>query len=255
MLECRVRGNPRPTITWYKDGEELQTNNDKYTQLDQYDGFCKLLIAHPSKADNGTYACQATNPGNSEKIQHFVEFCGKDQAILERAHGFYHRDPNKPHFSQPLSDLFVPINGSVGLQVEVHGPIDIQWLKNNTPITASETVKPIVDGGGVYTLAVIGASAKESGKYTCRATNAFGRTDTSSNVHIVAPATVKGGKPAQIQERPPKEMVLLEGDKFMVSFRGLGDPKPAGNVMISLDWKHILTGVDHDYSPPNEGNP
>lgn len=228
MLECRVRGNPRPVINWYKDGEELETNNDKYTQLDQYDGFCKLLIARPSKADNGTYACQATNTGNSEKIQHFVEFFGKDQAILARAHGFYHRDPNKPHFSQPLADLFVPINGSVGLQVEVPGPMDIQWLKSNLPIPASENVKAIVDGGGVYTLALIGAGAKESGKYTCRATNAFGRTDSSSNVHIVAPATVKGGKPAQIQERPPRELILLDGDKFMISFRGLGDPKPAG---------------------------
>lgn len=218
----------------------METNNDKFTQLDQYDGFCKLLIAHPTKADNGTYACQATNPGNSEKIQHYVEFSGKDQAILSRAHGFYHRDPNKPHFSQPLTDLFVPINGTAGLQVEVHGPIDIQWMKNNQPIAGTETVKPIVDGAGVYTLALIGASAKESGKYTCRATNAFGRTDTSSNVHIVAPATVKGGKPAQIQERPPKELILLDGDKFMVSFRGLGDPKPAGKY-----WKQERLFCQH----------
>lgn len=225
-----MRGNPRPVITWYRDGGELETNNDKYTQLDQYDGFCKLLIAHPTQADNGTYACQATNVGATEKIQHYVDFHGKDQAILERAHGFYHRDPNKPHFSQPLADLFVPINGSVGLQVEVHGPIDIQWMKNNAVIPTSETVKAIVDGGGVYTLALIGANANLSGKYTCRATNAFGRTDTSSNVHIVASSTIKGGKQAQIQERPPKELVLLDGDKFMVSFRGLGDPKPAGGL-------------------------
>lgn len=233
-----MRGNPRPVITWYKDGEELSTHDsEKYTQLDQYDGFCKLLIAQPSRADNGTYACQAVNIGQTEKIQHYVNFEGKDQAILSRAHGFYHRDPNKPHFSIPLSDLFVPINGTVGLQVEVHGPVDLQWLKNMQPIAPTEMIKPIVDGGGVYTLAVIGASAKESGKYTCRATNAFGRTDSSSNVHIVAPATVKGGKPAQIQERFPKELVLLDGDKFMVSFRGLGDPKPAGGWRVCRMWR------------------
>lgn len=228
-----MRGNPRPTIVWYKNGQELDTHsNKKYTQLDQYDGFCKLLISHPSPADNGNYACQATNPGHVEKISHLVDFVGKDQSILQRAHGFYHRDPNKPHFGQPLGDTFVPINGTVGLQVEVPGPVDILWLRGREPVIVSDKVKTFVDGGGIYTLAMIGASAPESGTYTCRATNAFGKTETTGHVHVIAPATVKGGKPGQILERPVKDMVLFSGDDFKVSFRGLGDPKPQGMSMI-----------------------
>lgn len=228
VLECRVRGNPRPVITWLRDGQEVDTTEDRYTQLDQYDGFCKLLIRHPTPADNGRYSCQAMNTGHTEKINHTVEFRGKDQSILQRAHGFYHRDPNKPHFSTALNDTFVPINGTVGLQVEVVGPVDILWMRGREPIAQSDKVKTFVDEGGVYTLAMIGASAKESGTYTCRATNAFGKSETSAHVHVIAPATVKGGKPAMVLDRPLKEMVLLDGDNFIISFRVHGDPKPQG---------------------------
>uniref|UniRef100_A0A1B0CWT0 Muscle M-line assembly protein unc-89 n=1 Tax=Lutzomyia longipalpis TaxID=7200 RepID=A0A1B0CWT0_LUTLO len=226
VLECRVRGQPRPTITWYKDGEELDTHmSKKYEQQDSYDGFCRLLIAKPSPADNGIYICKAENPGHSDQVKHTVEFTGKDQSIFERTHGFFHRDPNKPHFSTVLSDNLVPIGGTIGLQVEVHGPVEVQWLYGRDPVAPSDKVKTYAEEG-VYTLAVSSATDKQSGTYTCRATNAFGKSDSIAHVHVIAPATVKGGKPPQILDRPPKEMVLKTGDNLQISFRILGDPKP-----------------------------
>ncbi|XP_059620294.1 muscle M-line assembly protein unc-89-like, partial [Phlebotomus argentipes] len=226
VLECRVRGQPRPSITWYKDGEELDTHmNKKYEQQDSYDGFCRLLISKPTPTDNGIYICKADNPGHSDKIQHMVQFTGKDSSILERTHGFYHRDPNKPHFSTVLTDNLVPIGGTIGLQVEVHGPVDVQWLRGKDVLTSGDKVNTYAEEG-TYTLAVSSATAKESGTYTCRATNAFGKSDSIAHVHVIAPATVKGGKPPQILDRPPKEMVLMTGDNLKISFRIQGDPKP-----------------------------
>ncbi|GAB0100344.1 muscle M-line assembly protein unc-89 [Sergentomyia squamirostris] len=251
VLECRVRGQPRPTISWYKDGQEIDTHmSKKYEQQDTYDGFCRLLIAKPSPADNGIYICQADNPGHSDKIQHLVQFTGKDQSILERTHGFFHRDPNKPHFSTVLTDNLVPINGTIGLQVEVHGPVDVQWLYGKEQVKPSDKVKTYAEDG-VFTLAVSNATAKESGTYTCRAINAFGKSDSVAHVHVIAPGTVKGGKPPQISERPDKDMVLMAGDNLKIAFRLTGDPKPqyppeaipaeplvvdSGKNHVSLSW-------------------
>lgn len=197
----------------------------KYEQQDTYDGFCRLLISKPTPADNGMYICKADNPGHSDKIQHYVEFTGKDQSILERTHGFFHRDPNKPHFSTVLTDNLVPVGGTIGLQVEVHGPVDVQWLRGKDPLTTGDKVNTYAEDG-VFTLAVSNATPKESGTYTCRAINAFGKSDSIAHVHVIAPATVKGGKPPQIIDRPPKEMVLMTGDNLKISFRIHGDPKP-----------------------------
>lgn len=249
VLECRVRGEPKPKITWIKDGIELKSG-EKYRQHDQSDGYCKLIINEPTSADSGAYTCQAENSIHTEKIVHSVEFVGKDQFIQERVHGFYHRDPNKPHFSNLLTDHSVPIGGTIALQAEVHGQVNVEWLREREPIEPTERIRTFVDQG-VYTLTIEQATPQETGSYTCRAANAFGEAHTIANVDIVPPV-VKGGKPALFLSRPEPQMAFVSDDDISLSFRVQGEPKPKLTLLKGLrditKSSRTLKEVSDDYT-------
>jgi len=232
ILECRVRGQPTPKITWYKDSEEIITG-EKYRQWNQYDGRCNLIINNPTNADNGVYICKAQNSANMEQVQHTVEFTNKDQSILERTHGFFHRDPNKPHFTSPLVDQQVPAGGTFALQVEIHGQVDIQWYKGKDQITPATSPKiQTYSDQGVYTLAVNNAQQTEAGAYMCRAINAFGKADSTGHIDVVNPvkAGKGGGRPALFVSRPDPILVIKSEDNISISFRVQGEPKPKCNL-------------------------
>lgn len=230
MLECRVRGTPKPFITWTKDGDQIE-NNEKYQQFDQADGYCKLVVNYPEEKDSGTYICIAENPISTDKTSHNVSFKGRDAYIIEKSHGFAHRDINKPHFQNTIGDHMVTQGGTIALQADLlHGPCEVQWLRDKEVIVPAGKVKSLSEKG-VYTLIVPAATAEESGTYVCRATNPYGRVEATAHVYIVGPS-VKGGKCPLFQSRPESEMLIMTGDPFSISFRVAGEPKP--KCMCSL---------------------
>lgn len=225
VLECRVRGEPQPLISWTRDNNFIDTN-DKYLQVDQPDGLCRLVIYNPESKDSGLYVCKADNSAGSDKTTHNVVFEGATSYINEKTHGYYHRDANKPQFQSPLGDHLVTAGGTVALQAEIiHDVSEVQWLREKEPIVLGGKTRTIYDHG-VYTL-VINEAAKDvdDGTYTCRAINVFGKTEASAHVHIVGPS-VKGGKCPLFLSRPDSEMKIQTGDPFSFSFRVIGEPKP-----------------------------
>lgn len=224
MLECRVRGEPRPTISWTKDGNFID-NDDKYQQFDQADGVCRLVVNDPEEKDSGVYICKAENSVFHDQVTHNVTFEGRNAFIFEKTHGYFHRDPNKPQFQNALGDHLVTAGGTIALQAEIiHGPVEVQWLREKEPLVMNDKVRNIYDHG-VHTLILTEATPELSGTYTCRATNAFGKIESNAHVHVVGPS-VKGGKCPLFLSRPESEMKIMTGDPFSFSFRLIGDPKP-----------------------------
>lgn len=224
VLECRVRGEPRPNISWTKDGNFID-NDDKYQQFDQADGVCRLVVNNPEEKDSGLYVCKAENSVFHDQVSHNVTFEGKNAYIFEKTHGYFHRDPNKPQFQNALGDHLVTAGGTIALQAEIiHGPVEVQWLREKEPLVMDDKVKNIYDHG-VHTLILTEATKELSGTYTCRATNAFGKVESNAHVHVVGPA-VKGGKCPLFLSRPETEMKIMTGDPFSFSFRVIGEPKP-----------------------------
>uniref|UniRef100_A0A1S4GFT0 Ig-like domain-containing protein n=1 Tax=Anopheles gambiae TaxID=7165 RepID=A0A1S4GFT0_ANOGA len=226
VLECRVRGTPRPNIAWIKDGEYI-IPGDKYEQYDHADGTCKLIVTSPGEEDSGTYTCEAESGGCSDAISHNVQFVSKEKVLMERTHSVYHRNPNLPHFYQGLADYSIPSGGNICLVVEVQGNCEVQWFRDRYPVTGKPPkVRTYSDGTGLFALCITAATMDASGRYVCRATNAFGKAESSSNVDIINPNAIKGAKPPIFMSRPQPEIKIRQGDTLSMAFKIIGDPKP-----------------------------
>lgn len=229
VLECRVRGKPRPEVQWMK-GTDYLVSGDKYSLFDDENGYSKLVVHMPTARDSGLYACVARNEAGENKLTHHVDFVGHEHFTLEKTRGFYHRDPNKPHFLCPLGDQTVCNGGTIAISAEfmqTTSPIDVQWFYNRQPIVGLPKVKAISDHG-VYTLTVVDATPECEGTYTCRAQNAYGRIEGHANIDVSVGAT-KDERPPLFLSRPENEMKIALGDPFSISFRIAGDPKPKCN--------------------------
>lgn len=223
-MECRVRGEPQPSITWTKDGNFIDVV-DRYVQVDQPDGLCRLIIYNPEEKDSGLYTCKADNSAGEDKTSHNVLFEGTNSYINEKTHGYFHRDPNKPQFQNQLGNHLVTAGGTIALLASIiNEPSEVRWFCDKAPIILTDKSRAVYDHG-VYTLIIDGVAAENSGQYTCQAINAFGKTEAHANVHIVGPS-VKGGKCPLFLSRPDAEMKIQTGDPFSFSFRLTGDPKP-----------------------------
>ena len=82
-LECTASGNPKPTITWYKDNVELTLNDPSKTDY---------IISSAQRKDQGTYRCVASVTGGNlgpytEEYSVFVDvkckFCRFEGEIRE----------------------------------------------------------------------------------------------------------------------------------------------------------------------------
>ncbi|KAH8390355.1 hypothetical protein KR200_010964 [Drosophila serrata] len=225
VLDCRVRGQPRPEIEWMK-GTEIISSNEKYKLTDQADGYAKLVINNPTEKDSGIYSCVARNEGAENKISHQVDFKGRQHYSLEKTHGFFHRDPNKPHFLLPLGNQTVCKGGTVAISAEfmqTSTPIEVKWYRDRQAVDGPN-VKTLADRG-VYTLTIMNALPEIEGTYTCRASNAFGRIESHANIDV-SMAETKDERPPLFLSRPDTEMKIAVGDPFSLSFRIGGDPKP-----------------------------
>ena len=227
-LECRVRGQPKPHISWIKDGDYI-IPGDKYEQYDLADGTCKLVIANPDQEeDSGTYTCEAECNGCSDAISHNVQFEGKTEYQLNRTHRYYHRDPMKPFFKTALADNTISSGGTIALFVETAANCEAEWMRDRWAVDHKPPKRYIFnDKNGFFACVITHATLDESAKYMCKVTNPFGTATSSSHVDIINPNTVgKGQKPPSFLTRPQVEIKIRAGDPFSMSFRVQGEPKP-----------------------------
>uniref|UniRef100_A0A8C2UAM1 Myosin-binding protein C, slow-type n=1 Tax=Coturnix japonica TaxID=93934 RepID=A0A8C2UAM1_COTJA len=71
-LNCSVRGNPKPKITWLKN--KVAIMNDPRYRMFGNQGVCTLEIRKPSPFDGGTYTCRAVNELGEAEIS-LSPFC------------------------------------------------------------------------------------------------------------------------------------------------------------------------------------
>lgn len=63
IMECKVRANPRPEVTWTKEGVVIQESSQIKMYCDEKDDIyvIRLNLSEPNLEDSGLYKCNIKN--------------------------------------------------------------------------------------------------------------------------------------------------------------------------------------------------
>uniref|UniRef100_G1M465 Palladin n=1 Tax=Ailuropoda melanoleuca TaxID=9646 RepID=G1M465_AILME len=206
---CRVTGNPKPKIYWFKDGKQISPKNDHYTIQRDLDGTCSLHTTASTLDDDGNYTIMAANP------QGRISCTGRlmVQAVNQRGRsprspsGHLHvrrprsrsRDSGdenepiqerffRPHFLQAPGDLTVQEGKLCRMDCKVSGlpTPDLSWQLDGKPIRPDSAHKMLVRENGVHSLIIEPVTSRDAGIYTCIATNRAGQNSFSLELVVAA---------------------------------------------------------------------
>ncbi|XP_035661591.1 myosin light chain kinase, smooth muscle-like [Branchiostoma floridae] len=67
MFDCKVVGEPRPSLKWFKDDQELE--GERYIVDYNSSGVCVLSIRDTVPSDSGWYTCTVSNPHGEQSMR------------------------------------------------------------------------------------------------------------------------------------------------------------------------------------------
>uniref|UniRef100_A0ABM5GDB4 Hemicentin-1 n=1 Tax=Pogona vitticeps TaxID=103695 RepID=A0ABM5GDB4_9SAUR len=201
-LECEARGIPLPILTWLKDGSPVSSLANGLQILS---GGRVLALISAQISDAGKYTCVAVNAAG-EKQRDF------DLRV--------HVPPNIMGEEQNVSVV-------MGEDLELHcqssaiPPPTLSWLKDGRPVL-KKFGHSVTEDGSV--LRIEGVEAKDTGRYTCEATNAAGKREKNYNVNVWVP-------PSIYSSDAHTQLTVIEGNLISMICESSGIPPPA------LSWR------------------
>uniref|UniRef100_A0A1B6FN80 Obscurin n=1 Tax=Cuerna arida TaxID=1464854 RepID=A0A1B6FN80_9HEMI len=201
-LQVKARGDPAPTVKWFKDGKELK-HDGSHIQISE-DGETKTLVVHKiNRKDTGKYSCEISNiyGSNKDEGDMFVRCC--------------------PQFRTKLSDQKAnegDTNIEFTVNIEAFPKPNVRWFHNEVEITEKKTEFTRIEEGDNYKLIIKEVTTELSGKYTCKVSNELGKEETSSKFTVYSKP--KFSKPL------PKDVKVDEGASLTLQIEVEGTPEP-----------------------------
>ncbi|XP_061575646.1 roundabout homolog 1 isoform X6 [Cololabis saira] len=194
VLECQPpRGHPEPTISWKKDGINIDDRDERITRRGG-----KLMITNARKSDAGKYVCVGTNMVG-ERESEIAEL-----TVLER-----------PSFVRRPGSQVMLVDQSVEYRCEARGdPVPtVRWRKDD-----GELPKGRYEIREDHTLKIRRLISADVGSYTCVAENMVGKAEASATltVHVPPAFAVR-----------PRNQVVGVGRTVTFQCEATGNPQPA----------------------------
>ncbi|CAL8070096.1 unnamed protein product [Orchesella dallaii] len=269
VLECQVKGNPKPEIMWMKNGQSIisygQTTYGRfradYANIFET-GKCRLIIQRPRESDSGVYTCVGRNYDHSavgrklhwsDEITKCVNVKGGNTS--PKGLGSMIMNPNfeyqSPRFISELEPFkHVHVGREIVLTVEVAGVPnpEVRWFhhKNSIyPIKPTSHVRVVNESPGNHTLYIPETDPFDFGTYTVRVSNKYGMVESSCCITEVVQGindspTLSGlskRKSFDLQNVPPmftrepRENILLKyGDELVIECEVEGWPQVTVNL-------------------------
>ncbi|CDW55769.1 Muscle M line assembly protein unc 89 [Trichuris trichiura] len=178
-LECSVTGKPRPTVQWFRNGEEIE--EEESVKLETGDnGVCRLTVHNVTQKDAGQYRCIATNTSGASWSDVSVTVNVAEHAVLTPVF------EAAPIFVQQLQSCTVNANEQHILQCRVTGAPQpqVRWLKDGVQLQPSEKYEMICEDGETQILKVQNFNEDDSAVYRCEASNAKGFAASEASIKI-----------------------------------------------------------------------
>ncbi|XP_030634927.1 roundabout homolog 1 [Chanos chanos] len=197
VMECQPpRGHPEPTISWKKDGMNIDDRDERITIRGG-----KLMITNTRKSDAGKYVCVGTNMMGERESE------TAELTVLER-----------PSFVRRPSSQSVLVDQSVEFRCEAQGdPVPtVRWKKED-----GELPKGRFEIKEDHTLKLRRLTSADAGSYTCMVENMMGKAEASATltIHVVS-------VPPVFVVRPRNQVVGV-GRTVTFQCEATGSPQPA----------------------------
>uniref|UniRef100_A0A8C7E1C8 ADAMTS-like protein 1 n=1 Tax=Naja naja TaxID=35670 RepID=A0A8C7E1C8_NAJNA len=228
LLHCESVGNPRPIITWAKNGEAVQYNKRILLQPDD-----SLQILEPVEADVGFYTCNATNVLGSDSVSIAITLAGKpliktSKTIVTNQH--------VPTISVDIGSTVKTIPGvNVTINCQIAGvpEAELTWFRNKIKMPPDLHIH---DGS----LLIPNVSISDQGLYSCRAANIRGEVTESTQLLVLDPpqlphqfedmaatlSLVGPGIPSVITSPSGTRKILSQGSSVLIGCPVDGHPTP-----------------------------
>ncbi|KAM4020614.1 hemicentin-2 [Anomaloglossus baeobatrachus] len=195
-LECNATGSPQPSRMWLKDQVPVSTARAGMKILEQ-GRILSISAVHVS--DSGVYTCVAVNSAGEDSratdLQVYVP----------------------PNILGEELNTSATINQPVTLECESSAipPPTITWTKDGRPLPKRPGVRVIESG---RYLQIERSQLRDSGRYTCEASNDAGRSEKHYNVVIWVPP--------HFPAAPESPVTVIEGQPVSFTCECQGSPPP-----------------------------
>lgn len=255
QFECKVEGNPRPQITWFRQTAIIKQSQDFQMYYDD-DNVATLVIREVFPEDSGTFTCVAKNSVGyaSSTTELTVEAPlsdhGSEAGVLSRKS--LSRESSMadilegipPTFSKKPRAQYVDENTNVILKcslVAVPEP-EICWLFNGEEIHTEKNVKIVTESDVHMYVSVVHITKVQKvqeGVYEVVARNREGE----SRLPIQLKVRTKDKEPPQILE-PLHNQTIREGESVVLHAQIVGNPTP--KITWLKDGKPVTANVKSD---------
>uniref|UniRef100_A0AAG5DF48 Muscle M-line assembly protein unc-89 n=1 Tax=Anopheles atroparvus TaxID=41427 RepID=A0AAG5DF48_ANOAO len=254
VFQVLVKANPKPKVTWTKDGLNLCNNDNCDVIADIEKEIYTLVIESCALAEHGTYTLTATN-AQGETV----------------ANAKLNVHTEKPTFTKEPDSLTVHDWADVYNKVLVQGvprPA-IQWLHNGTPLDTQEIdeesqepkIKIITSGDTEVTseLFITHFGPELQGEYSCLATSIGGETEAKFNIQVKNEQPVFGKgleRSMDLEEDDRLELrCIVDGSPLpkMTWYKDSNEIKPDDHVKITYGHDGICRLVIDKCLPGDSG--
>uniref|UniRef100_A0A0N4ZKF6 Obscurin n=1 Tax=Parastrongyloides trichosuri TaxID=131310 RepID=A0A0N4ZKF6_PARTI len=248
ILTCKVKGEPRPEISWTKDGVKL-VESDRIKIEHAKDNSIKLTIFNATLQDSGEYRCDATNE---------LGAAWSEGPILVTTEKIV--DGEAPDFLQPIRPVTVVEGEKAVLEGKLIGKPKptVKWYKNGAEISPSDNRIKIEDlEDGTQRLTINQTIMSDNDEYRCEATNEYGDVWADATLKVTPKDTLCGFKKGLEDQKLDlgADLILnIEVDgkpktvKFYKDGKELGDAEDLGNGKYSFVIENLKNEDFGEYS-------
>ncbi|XP_074492275.1 palladin isoform X1 [Sebastes fasciatus] len=256
-FSCKVHGDPKPKVYWFKDGKQISKRSEHYRISRDPDGTCSLHTAAASLDDDGNYTIMAGNPkGRVSCTGRMMVQAVNQRGRSQRSTPGHMRRPRsrsrdsgdendniqerhfRPHFLQAPGDLIVQEGRLCRMDCKVSGlpTPDLIWQLNGQTIRPDSAHKMLVRENGVHSLVIEPVTSRDAGIYTCIASNRAGQN--SFNLELIVAAKEMHKVPSFVEKL--QNTSVAEGHPVRLECRVIGVPSP------QIFWKRENESFTHN---------
>lgn len=240
VLRCRVKGEPRPTIKWTKEGKEVEMSTRIRTEYLE-DGTITFTVKQSVMEDSGEYRCEATNEFGS---------AWTEAPIIVVKEGTIPTTGEAPDFLEPVRPVTVMQGETAVLEGKITGSPapEVKWYRGKELITPATDPRYKVENlaNGTQRLTIKDAKLEDMGEFRCEASNEYGDVWSDVTLTVKLPATVETGGEEQVAPtfvKALEEIRVQESEQAEFECIVAGEPKP--EVKWYKDSKEIQANDKH----------